>query len=490
MRDTIFSYFVRQVRENAQNIAVVDPYGTLNYEGFSRCVAGIAAKFPITRPRRVGIIMDHCAEMIASMFAVVSTGASYIPVEPSFPEGRIAYMFNEGDVDFVITSSANAHLANGCPCVVIEPGERPHSPSRLDNLASPDDIAYILYTSGTEGWPKGVMIRNRNVCNYVRGFVNEFKCGPGDVVLQNAVCSFDMFEEEVFCTLLSGAALAIPNAEERSSFENITDFAERNDVSIIMGFPYVALELNKREILPPKLRLLLSGGDVLREAYIDHLLGNVDIYNTYGPTETTMNSTFFKCEDGAALPDGTYPIGKAIENTIVTIVGPDGAEVPAGAIGEIRIAGAGVGAGYLNLNPESANFITLSDGSPAYLTGDLGYRLPDGNIAFIRRKDQQVMIRGMRVECDEVEACLRADRFVKDGVVCSFIDAQGLAYLVAYIVPNSEAFSLRDLKIRMKQNLPDFMIPEFFVLMRSIPATEDGKVDRLALPVVLKDSSI
>lgn len=227
--------------------------------------------------------------------------------------------------------------------------------------------------------------------------------------------------------------------------------------------------------IPPSLRLLISGGDVLRASYVKNLVGRgIEIYNTYGPSETTVCATYQRCDNIEPLADGTYPIGHTVRGVSIKILDKDGKESDRG---EICIFGAGVSAGYLGNPPEQKNFVTLADGTRYYRSGDLGYLLPDDNLAFVRRNDDQVMILGKRVEPAEVENILNEAPGVERGVVCHFKDNDGLAYLVAYFVPRKQ-FSLRNIKKWLASKLSDFMIPEFFVAMRSIPLTIRGKVDR------------
>ena len=248
--------------------------------------------------------------------------------------------------------------------------------------------------------------------------------------------------------------------------------------------------MNKLSRIPGCLRLLISGGDVLRAKYVDRLLDQAEVYNTYGPSETTVCATYFRCNGEKALADGTFPVGRAVLGTEIVIMDDELRSVRQGETGEICILGGGVSRGYMGDKPENANFVSLPDGRRLYRSGDLGYILPDGNIAFLHRKDKQVMILGKRVECDEVETVLCTCKEVESGVVCPYTDNDGLSYLVAYLVPRRSSFSLHGLKERMRRYLTDFMIPEFFVTLPQMPLTANGKVDRKALPVVLKEGSI
>lgn len=492
MEETIYTLFKKQVLERPDGLAVVDEMQKVSFEELDKMADAIIAKFPAESPKFVGIVMNHSVEMIAAILAVLKTGAAYVPVEPTFPVERIRYMMQDSKVDFVITHHEYSGLLGGLLPLFIERGMKTDLPavSSTETKATARSLAYVLYTSGTTGTPKGVMVNNGNVCHYVRAFKNEFQVKEGDVMLQYSVCSFDIFVEEVFTTLLNGAALAIPSEEAKSDIRKLMQFVEDNHVTEISGFPYLLLEMNKLDSIPHCLRLLISGGDVLRASYINRLVDKVEIYNTYGPSETTVCASYYRCNAVKPLTDGTYPIGKAVLGTAIEILNDNLQPVTDGESGEICIFGDGISQGYIKQNPESANFACTTDGRRVYRSGDLGYRLPDGNIAFLHRKDKQVMILGKRVECDEVENVLCACNEVERGVVCPYTDTQGLSYLVAYIVPRTSELSIGQLKRKLSKFLTSYMIPEYFVAMPTIPLTTNGKIDRQALPVILKEGSL
>lgn len=479
MKNTLYGRFREWVLKSPDAPAIVEQDRTLSYKDLDLMTDCICYRLPCDLAAPVGIVMSHRAEMVAAMFAVLKRGLPYVAAEPSLPHSRLEYMMEDSAVSFVITDDF---------CDVAKGGRR-LSASLPDRSASAG-LAYILYTSGTTGKPKGVVVENRNVVNYAEAFEREFHIGRGDVMLQFSVCSFDIFVEEVFAALLNGAALAIPPAEVcAEGIGALMHFVEEHAVTIISGFPHMIAEINELATLPSSVRLLISGGDVLRHRYIDRLKGRgVEIYNTYGPTETTVCATYCRCDDRPPLADGTYPIGRPVYGVEVHLLSPDGLrEVPDGQEGEICILGSGVSHGYVGNPPEARNFVHLVDGRRMYRSGDLGYRLPDGNIVFVRRKDGQVMISGKRVEPEGVENLLSNCDMVERAVVCAYTDTLGQAYMTAFVVPAHEGFSVKALKEWLSERLPAFMIPEFFVAVRQIPLTDRGKVDYAQLPVVLKD---
>lgn len=473
---TIYSRFSALAAVQPDADAVVEDGRSISYRDLDVMANAIMSKFYAKQYPAVGIVMSHGIEMIAAMLAVLKSGAAYVPAEPSLPRERIDYMMRTAGVDFVITDD----YCHDFPAA--EP---------LPDRSVPDGVAYILYTSGTSGRPKGVVVENHSVVNYAEAFEHESHVAQGDVMLQYSICSFDIFVEEVFTTLLNGATLAIPSKKVKDgSLADLMAFCERHGVTEISGFPYLLADMNRYQCYPPKLRLLISGGDVIRAAYITWLKDrDFVIYNTYGPSETTVCATYFRVDNALPLDDGTYPVGTPVKGVGVKILDNGLREVPAGTTGEICIFGEGVSRGYLGNPPEQVNFVTLHDGTRMYRSGDLGYVLPDGNIAFLRRKDRQVMILGRRVEPEEVENVLNESPCVERGVVRAFTDEQGLAYLTAYFVPSHKNCQLSRIRRFLRSRLADFMVPEFFVKMEEIPLTRRGKVNDRMLPVVMKEGT-
>ncbi|MCC8176498.1 MAG: amino acid adenylation domain-containing protein [Bacteroidales bacterium] len=491
-RNTIYDTFAQQAKLHPNATAIVDGDRTLTYADLDALATTIALKMPVGHPRMVGIVMDHSAEMIGSILAVLKSGAAYVPIEPSMPKERIHFVMTETGVDFIITNHRHRRKLKGFALLEINRDLPIAYGMTSEDRSTPDGLAYVLYTSGSTGLPKGVMIANRNVTHYARAFSREFHPGVGDLMLQYSVCSFDIFVEEVFTTLLSGAALVIVPESVKEDTKALLRFVERNKVTIISGFPYLLLDINKIGRVPGSLRLLISGGDVLRARYIDRLAPKVMIYNTYGPSETTVCCSYYRCDNAEPSPDGTYPIGKAIEGCHVEIRDENLQPVPDGHEGEICILGDGVGMGYLgDRKVENQAFVTLEDGRRLYRSGDIGIMCSDGVLLFLHRKDTQVMILGKRVETCEVENVLCGCPEVEAAVVKPGTDNAGLSFLTAYFVPRSiKGFSLSNLKRKMARFLPPYMIPEFFVRLKAMPLTVNGKVNSQALPKIHKRNTL
>lgn len=447
---------------------IVTSEQNIYWPDFEKLVSEYEAMIP-SGTKRAGLVMKHGPRQIAALFAILKSNAAYIPAEPSFPRERIKFMLEDAAANGVITEEGWIDL---------------HSTKEIIH----DGLAYILFTSGSTGMPKGVAIRPENILHYARAFDNEYHIQPGDRMLQYSVCSFDIFTEEVLASLLNGASLAIPSPEEKETIPDLMNFCQKHDVTMLSGFPYLLEDMNHLDSIPSSLRLLVSGGDVLRARQIDHLKNVTDamIYNTYGPSETTVCCSYQRCDNIEPLEDGTYPIGKPVLGSEIRILDENLQPVQKGETGEICILGGGVGAGYAgNRKKENEAFLETEDGKRLYRSGDLGYEMEDGTFAFIHRRDDQVMILGRRTEPTEIENILLKNPAIRQAFVLGQSDENNLSYLTAYLVFEIEQ-PVSQVQAHLKEFLPEYMIPEFFVKLESLPLNDNGKVDVQALPKVLK----
>ncbi len=343
---------------------------------------------------------------------------------------------------------------------------------------------YVLYTSGSTGKPKGVMVEHKNVVAYVHAFKNEFNITPEDIMLQQSTCSFDIYTEEVYPILMTGGTLVIAQRHETADSNKIVGVMQKNNVTIISGFPYLLNELNKIEPIKT-LHTAISGGDVLRKEFVSNLVRYMKIYNTYGPSETTVCATYHRYLGEELI---TIPLGKPISNCKIYILDKANRMMPIGIPGELCIAGAGVSRGYLNNKDlTDQSFITnpFNPNERLYKSGDLARWLPDGSIEFFGRIDNQVKICGRRTEPEEVEKHLLKHDSIEYAVVLPHSDTNGLKYLCAYIVSHRK-YSVKEIKNHLLKYIPDFMVPEFFIKLKELPITPNGKVDTHSLPIVLK----
>ena len=368
-----------------------------------------------------------------------------------------------------------------------------NSKTNPENINENNTPIYILFTSGTTGNPKGVIIEHRNVYNYVNAFKEYFKVTENDRMLQSSVCTFDIFVEEVFPILLTGGTLVIANSKQVKKSEELLKLIKNKNITITSTFPYFLNDIDKiiekDEDIPSSWRIAISGGDILRKEFINKLSNKLRIFNTYGPSETTVCASYYEFKKDYELTD-SIPVGKPINNVNIYILDDNLKPVENGSIGEICISGKGVGRGYLNLeNKTKESFVKnpFDANSILYRTGDLGKILPDGNIDFIKRKDKQVMIFGKRVEPLEVENVMLKNCNIKNAIVRPFEDTNGYSYLTAYYTTNSDVKgTVKDIKNYMSNFLPEYMIPEYFVEMNEFPLTANGKIDVKVFPMVRK----
>ena len=449
----VYDALKKAIEKNPDKTIVFDVNRTLTAKEFDLLINTIAVLLPEST-RRIGVMMDHSVEMIAAIFAVLKRGAAYIPVEPSFPQERVAYMTEEAQADCIITNTKHREIVKAFPKIIVDSGITINQNADLPNKDMEENsLAYILYTSGSTGKPKGVSVTHKNLLHYVKAFQEEFHPNENDIMLQYSVCSFDIFVEEVFTTLLSGVALAIPSDDDKSSIERLMRYIDNQHVTMLSGFPYLLQEMNSLDSIPNSLRVLISGGDVLRQSYVDRLVDKVTVYNTYGPSETTVCASYYNCSNGHALEDGTYPVGKAVEDASIKILDDNGKEAPRGEIGEICIFGGGVSQGYIgDRAEENKAFVTLDNGGRMYRSG-------------------------------EVQSVILGYPDIHQAAVVPYTDSGNLSYLVAYIVPENDRFDLTALKEYMIMYLTEFMIPEFFVTLDKLPLTVNGKLDKDSLPV-------
>ncbi|HUN57016.1 MAG TPA: non-ribosomal peptide synthetase [Candidatus Binataceae bacterium] len=484
-----------QARLSPERIAVIFRDRPLTYRQLIVEVQQLSAhlrRFGVGAERVVGVCLNRSIEMLVAMIAVLDAGGAYLPLDPSFPSERVAFMIGDSGAAAIITHSALASrfAANQTPTVFIDQrSEETDSTHELGEPRAtvPSSLAYLMYTSGSTGTPKGVMVEHRNVTNFFNGMDEVLGVDPG-VWLAVTSISFDISVLELLWTLARGYTVVIQGEEEKltAGEHGIADQMQRHRVTHLQCTPTMAQLLVRRPQVVDglkNLRQLLIGGEAFPTALAELLSNTVTgvVHNMYGPTETTIWSTTARVASGEAVT-----IGRPIVNTQIHIVDEDGRECPSGEVGEIYIGGDGVARGYWQ-RPEltAERFVTTDFGSTTarmYRTGDLGRFRPDGMIEFIGRVDHQIKLRGYRVELGEIETVLGEHPAIAQVVVGAYHYA-GSAQLAAYVVPEDghppDADELRALASR---KLPDYMVPAAFVFMARLPITPNGKIDRKALP--------
>lgn len=345
------------------------------------------------------------------------------------------------------------------------------------------DNAYVIYTSGSSGKPKGVVVSNGNLNNYINAFNSEFNISSNDVILKQASFAFDTSIEEMLPILTKGGKIAAIDKKKILNIPSVIDYIDANKISILDSSPLYINEINNLydESKLNSLRLVISGGDSLKSNYVSSFK-NIDVYNTYGPSETTICATYHKVSD-ASFDKINVPIGRPILNSSVYLLNDELCLVPVGNVGEIYIAGSGVSKGYLGLEEyTSEKFIQnpFNTDEILYKSGDLGKLNSNGEIEFLGRKDRQISLRGYRIELEEIENQLLKKDGVKDAIV-TLSTINGVEHLIGYYVASKklENSALKDFLLKV---VPEFMVPTYLIEIIDIPLTSNGKIDYGSLP--------
>lgn len=439
----------------------------------------------------VGLFVNRSVDMLVGLLGVLKAGGAYLPLDPSFPAGRLAFMLADSNVGIILAQSTLlARLPeNNAQVVCLDETSRGKRGRKPKATVTPDDPAYVIYTSGSTGKPKGVQIHHRSVVNFLSSMRENLKINSEDTLLAVTTLSFDIAVLELMLPLTVGARVVIADSETTADGALLAQALTDSNTTFMQATPASWRLLIEAGWQGKQDLKILCGGEALTNDLAEKLLQRgAQVWNLYGPTETTIWSTMHRvASDDNSSISNTVSIGRPIANTQIYILDTNLQPVPVGVIGDLFIGGDGVSRGYLN-RPEltAERFIQnpFDMASTMYKTGDLARYMPDGNIEFFGRSDQQVKVRGFRIETGEVEAALTAHLSVKQAVVAAWKEKSSDASLVAYVVPASseneaDAGQLRDF---LRGKLPDYMLPSIFVQLDSLPLTPNGKVDRKALP--------
>ncbi|MFP5264051.1 MAG: amino acid adenylation domain-containing protein, partial [Blastocatellia bacterium] len=471
-------------------------YGELNARANN--LANYLRKRGVGPETLVGLIVERSAVMVAGLLGVLKSGGAYVPLDPAYPRQRLAFMLEGAQVVL-----AERHLIDGLPegeairvCVEeISDDLAGESFDNPPNLSAADNLAYVMYTSGSTGRPKGVAMTHGAISNMIGWQVESSKASVGTRTLQFASLSFDVSFQEIISTLCSGGTIVLVSEEVRKDDEQLMRFLAEGNIERLF-VPFVMLQqlaerAERGSALPTALREVLTAGEQLKitpqiESLFSKLLGCV-LYNHYGPSET--HAATWLTLDGAPNEWPRLPaIGRPLPHAQTYILDGRLRPVPVGVVGHLYIGGGGLARGYLNRADLTAErFIpdpyVGESGGRMYESGDLARHLADGRIEYLGRADQQVKVRGFRVELGEVEAALRLHPKVREAVATVREQRPGQKMIVAYVVTSDgEAISGAELRRGLKEMLPDYMVPSAFIMLDELPLTRSGKVDRLALP--------
>jgi tyrocidine synthetase-3 len=494
----VHQLFSRQAKETPDAAAVSDPGGRrekwLSYRELDRRTSLLAAKLRemgVTSDTLVAVIIERSLDMITALLSVLKAGGAYLPIDPDEPAMRKQFLLRDSAAPVVLLRQSGEALFKdevagpGLNVLAVDDERRyKGTPTERQDTGSPGGAAYVIYTSGTTGKPKGVIVEHRNVVNVVSWFARSYDVGVGAHVLQMSSYTFDASVNQVFGSLLHGAALYLMTREYLQDIEALRQYIESRDIHIVNFVPTFFHELLAYGARLESLRSVISGSEALSGKTRDILLQKgYRLYNQYGPTETTIDALAATCSDaGTAL-------GKPIANVTCYVVDKQLRLLPAGIAGELVVAGAGVARGYLNRPELNVEKFTAMDAvgnrSPlhVYRTGDLCRWLPDGAVEFLGRFDHQVKIRGYRIELQEIQRVISGLEGVREAVVVAREHETGNKYLCAYIVPTVPfSFDKTALKQKLARRLPAYMAPQYLVQLDKIPLTPIGKIDRARLP--------
>jgi len=494
---TIHRLIEEQVRRTPDAVALAFEGRTMSYGELNQRANQLARHLRglgVGQDTLVGLCIERSFEMVVGLLGILKSGGAYVPVDPGYPPDRQSYMIEDSRAPVLLTQ---AHLAgglanSGARVVVLDAGWEEivrHPDGDLEDGSGPGDLAYVIYTSGSTGKPKGAMNEHQAVCNRLLWMQDTYGLTASDRVLQKTPFSFDVSVWEFFWPLMTGARLVIARPEGHKDPSYLVQRIREEGITTLHFVPSMLrafLEAEGVEECSSVKRVICSGEALpyeLQERFFGRL-GLTELHNLYGPTEAAVDVTWWPCERGSARK--VVPIGRPVANTRMYVLDSSLNPVPVGVPGELYIGGVQVGRGYWG-RPELTAEKFIPDpfvpGGRLYKTGDLSRWLPDGVIEYLGRNDFQVKVRGLRIELGEIEAALSEHVTVGQAVVVSREEIPGDVRLVAYLVPRADASpSVADLRIFLKDRLPEYMIPSAFVILPSLPLNPSGKVDRKALP--------
>ncbi|ASJ71957.1 non-ribosomal peptide synthetase [Granulosicoccus antarcticus] len=491
---TIVDLFATQARLCPDSIAVRGPNEhSLTYQQLdeaSNQLAHYLNEKNVQKADRIGLYLERDTTLMIALFGVMKSGASYVPLDPMFPKDRLNFMVQDSSAKYVLTQPS---LVDGAPCsqaqtLVLDDSlevlqDQSNEPIQLSSAQSE---AYAIYTSGSTGVPKGVMIAHQGLTNFLVSILDAPGVTKNDRMLAVTTLSFDISIIELFAPLLVGAQVILASREQAMSPELLSARIKSVDANYISATPATWKMLLDNEWSGSSTMKALCGGEALTRDLADRLTASCkELWNMYGPTETTVYSTTEKIEPG----NGSITVGRPIANTTLYVLDESMNVVPVSVPGELYIGGDGVAEGYLNRDELTAERFVAdpfqATGTRMYRTGDAARWLANGYLEVQGRLDEQVKLRGFRIELGEIRARLVESLEIRDATVIVREDTPGEAKLVAYLVPElqTNSFSTGELRATLKRTLPEYMVPEAWVILDNLPQTPNGKVDRKQLPV-------
>ncbi len=465
-------------------------------DGMANAVARHLRELGVGPEVIVAICMERSVAMVAGLLGILKSGGAYLPLDPSYPGERLAFMLQDSQAAVLLTernlegkiSARNTRILYYDGQTIRQQADTASVPALNEGMARPENLAYVIYTSGSTGQPKGVQILHSALVNFLTSMRLQPGLSAADVILAVTTISFDISTLEIFLPLIVGAQVVLVSRDLAASATHLAEKIGACGATVMQATPATWRLLVESGWRPHPALKIFCGGEALPRDLADELLKNgATVWNLYGPTETTVWSTLQRVEPGG----GSVTIGRPIANTQVYILDRHMQPVPVGVPGELYIGGDGLARGYLN-RPEltASRFVANPFGgsdSRLYKTGDRAVYRRDGNVEYHGRIDQQIKIRGFRIELEEIESILLQHPSVSQAAVAATSDNGASRSLIAYLVlrpdPAGIGSGLRSgLRNFLKEKLPDYMVPATFLPLDSLPLTPNGKVDRGALP--------
>ena len=479
--ETLHNLIAQQVQKTPNAIAISYEGETITYATLNEKANTIARCLINNNDNLIGVYSHRSIEMIVTLLGILKAGKAYIPIEPSYPLGRINAIVKKSNLNLILsqTELELPELAQKVSVIKISDLKPIDSEIRGSNKTT-SKTAYVLFTSGSTGTPKGVVVGHSQVVNHMLWMQKEYPLNTTDKVLQRTPFGFDASVWEIFAPLLQGAQLVLLPTKAQQNVHAILNVIKEEEITVFQTVPSL-LNLLLQEATTntfKSIRSIFCGGEVLQPHLVDKVLNTykIDLINLYGPTECTIQVCHHKCSKN----ENSIPIGKPIDGVSLYVLNKDLQFRPVGVIGELFISGNCVSQGYLNeeaLTNESFIQDVIDSSKTMYKTGDLAFWNENGTLEIVGRTDDQIKLRGFRIELGEIENVLRKKSEVSE-IVVQLIGTGANQNIACFYTTNSDKKIKEELQLLAKNSLPEYMVPTYFILMENLPLTHNGKVDK------------